>query len=238
MGFDKQKDIELWQETLIQSEDIQIYLDLFLMCYNQLLVVMERDEFLNQKNPFEINTLIPLISVIKSVFFQCLKNEKTLPENNKQLLNNMRTFIVLCQQRNMQTAFIKDENIWLLPKHDLQTWRDDYKSYDNCKFARNILNTIPYVIPFNERVEIMKQEIKEIKDAIEAGPSIKMYIRRNNMVSDGLTQTQKLGQRFRSKIRISFVNEFDEVEQGIDAGGVFKEFLEMVTRQVCVCFSN
>ncbi len=86
---------EIWKDAILFNSYVSHLLDLFLVLYNHILFVMEREEFIKQKNPLETKDLVPLIEILKSLFFYILANEKSEMDGN--LIANMRKFMSLCQ---------------------------------------------------------------------------------------------------------------------------------------------
>ena len=56
-------------------------------------------------------------------------------------------------------------------------------------------------------------------------------VRREHVFDDAFTQFYALGDGLKEPIQITFVDQFDTVEAGIDGGGVTKEFLTSVTNE-------
>ena len=123
-----------------------------------------------------------------------------------------------------------------------------------------ILENMPFFIPFATRVQIFRQFILE--DQItrrngmidpdnwrmsimsnsmrspNAGPSgheiigkHHANIHRESVFEDAYDQFYSLGEGLKEPIQITFVDKFDTVEAGIDGGGVTKEFLTSVTSE-------
>lgn len=91
-----------------------------------------------------------------------------------------------------------------------------------------ILNNIPFVVPFEQRVEIFRQFIQNDRRRNvdeRYGARVSATIRRNHIFEDGFNAFHKLESALKDKVAISFVDEFGLEEAGIDGGGVFKEFL-------------
>jgi ubiquitin-protein ligase E3 C len=93
-----------------------------------------------------------------------------------------------------------------------------------------LLNNIPFVIPFEQRVEIFRMFVNNDKkrnkvDEFYSRPKAAATVRRDHMFEDGFDQLSQLGVELKNKVAISFVDEFGLEEAGIDGGGVFKEFL-------------
>ncbi|KAI7903093.1 uncharacterized protein BX663DRAFT_536455 [Cokeromyces recurvatus] len=100
-----------------------------------------------------------------------------------------------------------------------------------------LLNNIPFVIPFEQRVEIFRMFVNNDKkrnhiDEFYNRPNkASATVRRNHIFEDGFNALHTLGIELKNKIFISFVDEFGLEEAGIDGGGVFKEFLTGITKE-------
>lgn len=115
-----------------------------------------------------------------------------------------------------------------------------------------ILQNMPFFIDFTKRVQIFREFVRldqmkrrhgridpdqwrmlmmhdlHTRDPIERHHA---KIRRQHEFDDAFEQFFKLGEALKEPIQITFVDQFDTVEAGIDGGGVTKEFLTSVTSQ-------
>jgi len=122
-----------------------------------------------------------------------------------------------------------------------------------------ILRNMPFVIPFETRVEIFRQFVNMdmcrrrggdtdpdrwrmwvlnqhggLFDPLAARGVLGRHqaqITRGRSFTDGMDAFWALGDRFKEPIQISFVDEFGMEEAGIDGGGVTKEFLTSVMQE-------
>lgn len=99
-----------------------------------------------------------------------------------------------------------------------------------------VLNNIPFVIPFEVRVEIFHQFTALDYDRLRKsraynGPLRDITIRRGSVAEDGFTQLNGLGENLKHRIAIRFVDQFGIEESGIDGGGLFKEFLTSLIKE-------
>ncbi|KAE8232573.1 hypothetical protein CF326_g2395 [Tilletia indica] len=101
-----------------------------------------------------------------------------------------------------------------------------------------VLNNIPFVIPFDVRVEIFRQFIRNDAARYDLHrfdpmdfrrPGVR--IRRGHVAEDGFRGLHRLGSQLKQRIQIEFVDQFGNVEAGIDGGGLFKEFLTSLVRE-------
>lgn len=112
-----------------------------------------------------------------------------------------------------------------------------------------ILQNLPFFIPFDTRVQIFR-EFVSMDQIIRRGTADadewrfaqinsptgtiarhRAKVRRKNIFEDAYDQFYELGDGLKEPIQIRFVDEFDTVEEGIDGGGVTKEFLTSITAE-------
>ena len=117
------------------------------------------------------------------------------------------------------------------------------------KMAR-VLTYIPQAMPFSRRVNLfnsllesdkahtqdesmtfrdMMRNLEDDEDDEIAGRE-RVTIRRDALYSDSKRRLNKLGKRLRKRVQITFVNKHGQEERGIDGGGVFKEFLDVLIK--------
>ncbi|KAK9390199.1 hypothetical protein V1515DRAFT_618255 [Lipomyces mesembrius] len=100
-----------------------------------------------------------------------------------------------------------------------------------------ILQKIPFVLPFEARVEIFERSLDHdrAKNGLDRDYELrwrrhKAEIRRTHVLEDAFSQLNGLRSELKSLIGITFVNDFG-VEAGIDGGGITKEFLVGVCKE-------
>ncbi|KAI8978888.1 HECT-domain-containing protein [Trametes punicea] len=99
-----------------------------------------------------------------------------------------------------------------------------------------VLNNIPFAIPFEVRVGIFRQFV--LNDMQSRGfdtyrgrmMTTRVTIRRTNIAQDGFDRLGDVD--LKAPIAITFIDQFGNEEAGIDGGGVFKEFLTNLCREV------
>ncbi|KAF4554890.1 HECT-domain-containing protein 1 [Elsinoe fawcettii] len=119
-----------------------------------------------------------------------------------------------------------------------------------------ILQNMPFLIPFDTRVQIFREFVRldqtkrrngfvdpDIwRQSLVMGQTTRQgaerelnrhhaKVRRKHEFQDAMDQFFELGPALKEPIQITFVDEFDMVEAGIDGGGVTKEFLTSATAQ-------
>lgn len=113
-----------------------------------------------------------------------------------------------------------------------------------------ILQNMPFFIPFATRVQIFREFVRldqlrrrgysdpdewRYRVMTSSGGDIAKYrakVRRQSIFDDAYAQFYELGEGLKEPIQIRFVDQFDTVEEGIDGGGVTKEFLTSVTKEM------
>lgn len=113
-----------------------------------------------------------------------------------------------------------------------------------------ILQNMPFFIPFPTRVQIFREFVRldqlrrrgysdpdewRYRVITSSGGDIGKYrakVRRQSIFDDAYRQFYELGEGLKEPIQIRFVDQFDTVEEGIDGGGVTKEFLTSVTKEM------
>ncbi|ODV95095.1 hypothetical protein PACTADRAFT_50917 [Pachysolen tannophilus NRRL Y-2460] len=104
-----------------------------------------------------------------------------------------------------------------------------------------ILNNLPFLIPFDKRVEIFHFLIESDRERLNLNsnnfnffnfsmqtPKLEANISRDNVLFDAFEAYGKLsGQNFKNQLSVQFFNQFGP-EMGIDGGGLTKEFLTSV----------
>lgn len=112
-----------------------------------------------------------------------------------------------------------------------------------------ILQNMPFFIPFATRVQIFRQfvALDQHRRRGTSDPDMWRFaqmnsgagdiskhrakVRREHIFEDAYAQFYDLGEGLKEPIQIRFVDKFDTIEEGIDGGGVTKEFLTSVTNE-------
>lgn len=86
-----------------------------------------------------------------------------------------------------------------------------------------IIQKFPFCLPFTVRAEILSRNIAQTKEIYMMVPPIRIVVRRDNLMADTIAQIINT-RDIRGKLEVIFINSLGTVEEGIDAGGVFKEY--------------
>ncbi|KAL2315205.1 Ubiquitin-protein ligase E3 [Schizosaccharomyces pombe] len=111
--------------------------------------------------------------------------------------------------------------------------------FDNFSESRprlNILNNCSFFLPFHFRIHLLQQLLlldKQANGYAQPFGHLKhAVIRRNRIFDDGFDAFYNFGKLLKGPIRITFVDEHGVVEEGIDGGGLTKEFLTSICKTV------
>ncbi|KAL4568258.1 hypothetical protein LXL04_023866 [Taraxacum kok-saghyz] len=103
-----------------------------------------------------------------------------------------------------------------------------------CHKDYDILKQAPFLVPFTSRVKLFTSQLAAIKERPGSHSLFNrstFKIRRDHILEDAFSQLSTLPEEdLRGVIRVTFVNEFGVEEAGIDGGGIFKDFMENITR--------
>lgn len=127
-------------------------------------------------------------------------------------------------------------------------------NFRDAKMAR-VLTAVPQAMPFNRRVNmfnylieadkartqdesgVMRQIMQAMQDG-EEEPEIpgreNVTIRRHELYSDSKRTLNRLGKRLKKRVQVTFINEHGMQEAGIDGGGVFKEFIDDLIKNIFI----
>jgi ubiquitin-protein ligase E3 C len=102
-----------------------------------------------------------------------------------------------------------------------------------------LLNNLSMAVPFQTRVEVFREFIKS--DRRRHGLTLDNYgyrrnshrvdIRRTHLAEDGFKKLNRLGPGLKSLVQITFIDQWGNEEEGIDGGGLFKEFLTALSKE-------
>ncbi|CAI5706060.1 unnamed protein product [Peronospora effusa] len=108
--------------------------------------------------------------------------------------------------------------------------------------AALILVTIPQVLSFNERVQLFQKLLEDGKTHLghvrdEFSRALHVEVKRDEIVDDSFNFFQQVCDTMspaalKMRIKVTFFNEQGLEEAGVDGGGVFKEYMDSLTKMV------
>ncbi|CAG8496391.1 2011_t:CDS:10 [Funneliformis caledonium] len=231
-----------------EKEPLISILELFCECCSILLLTTDDDELYDMQNPFSIETDVIPMAVFFNRFCFALLSHSSPEGYPPTIFESARRVLLQLHSRDTRRSF-SEESIWLLikdPKKSLpKSLKDLFKKSlssnnndkelmgmsfldrirDNDPISIKILNLLPHTIPFETRLEIFRDYLKNGVPII-LNSEIMIRVRRDHVLDDGYKHLGGLNPvKTKGRIRVKFVNETGAEEDGVDQGGPFKEFI-------------
>jgi ubiquitin-protein ligase E3 C len=221
--------------------------------YSLHLITTDDDEFYGPKNPIQIRDLVPLSAILKNMAFWFLwtsMNWESVPlskivESPEQLAERIAQLCRHIYARDSRRSFCPLNHWHIASSNTLLTftqsllktpdWEDSLHN-DRIIRAKKVLQVVPFVIPFELRVKLLRAFVLEDRrandlDSSFVHPEARITVHRASIFEDGFAHLNALGSKLKGKIAITFISEHGLPEAGIDGGGVFKEFLTALSAQ-------
>ncbi|EWM29600.1 e3 ubiquitin-protein ligase upl6 [Nannochloropsis gaditana] len=106
--------------------------------------------------------------------------------------------------------------------------------FDTSKRLYPVLTRIPQVLPFAQRVQVFHKLLAADKRQAQDEAQLfghRIRIRRAHIYEDAFKALNHLGHGLRGRVQVTFVSDLGTEEAGIDGGGVFKEFMDALTKR-------
>jgi hypothetical protein len=102
-------------------------------------------------------------------------------------------------------------------------------------FGDALLKVMPWSVDFHERMKLFRSvadaerlQVQGSNDpyaAVQRSRGVVVCVRKARIIEDGVQALAKVGAAIKDRIVVKYVNDFGEEEAGIDAGGLFKDFV-------------
>lgn len=103
-------------------------------------------------------------------------------------------------------------------------------------FGTTLLRVMPWSVDFHERMKLFRGvldderlQVQGSNDLLSGGPQrsrgIVVKVRKARILEDGMEALARVGANIKDRIVVKYINDFGEEEAGIDAGGLFKDFV-------------
>ncbi|CCH40610.1 Ubiquitin-protein ligase E3A [Wickerhamomyces ciferrii] len=243
--------LEVFQYYLIVSNDYEIFkkYDFNSEKFEKIALFLKRfvlNLFWNQSKllksipKFEAWGLLETLSVrvlnqvyLKDSRLSIVDKSIWLIPNNKVDILHLVTLITYYQERKEE---IEDDSDTDVDTRIFSTLKADQKP------LLKIFLRAPFFISFYKRVEIFQLlvDMDKDKEGLGDGAFFSLFttrsrqwanIRRGHMLEDAYESFNTLGEAFKGPLKINFTNEHGQVEQGIDGGGLTKEFLTSTVKE-------
>lgn len=222
-------------------------LAVFCPVYKHMLMIVDNEEFYEQEKPLSLKDIKSLVVILRQALWQLLwVNPIALPNLAKSTSDvfSLKKHPIEFLQHRVSIAASE-----LLSQ--LQDWNNRKQFTSPSDFhadgvnehfmsqamiennrAYEILRHAPFLVPFTSRAKIFASQLAAARHRHGSlFTRHRLRIRRDHILEDSFNQLNSISEEdLRGPIRVSFVNEFGVEEAGIDGGGIFKDFMENITR--------
>lgn len=222
-------------------------LAVFCPVYKHMLTIVDNEEFYEREKPLSLKDIRCLIIILRQALWQLLWINPTTPPMK---------YATNTSSNKRQTEQFIQERVSIVASEllsQLQDWNNrqqftspsDFQADGVNEFfisqavtentrANDILKQAPFLVPFTSRVKIFTSQLTAVRQRHGSNSVFtrnRFRIRRDHILEDAYNQMSALSEDdLRGVIRVTFVNEFGVEEAGIDGGGIFKDFMENITR--------
>lgn len=224
-------------------------LAVFCPIYKHMLMIVDNEEFYEQEKPLALKDIRCLIVILRQALWQLLWVNPVTPLNlvksTAESLAYKKRPLEFLQHRVSVVAseLLSQLQDWnnrreFAPPSDFHA--DGVNEYfisqamqENTR-GNDILKHAPFLVPFTSRVKIFASQLAAARKRDGSHAVFtrnRLKIRRDHILEDAFNQLSALSDdNLRGPIRVTFINELGVEEAGIDGGGIFKDFMENITR--------
>ncbi|KAF3456410.1 hypothetical protein FNV43_RR01060 [Rhamnella rubrinervis] len=224
-------------------------LAVFCPVYKHMLTIVDNEEFYEQEKPLSLKDIRYLIIILRQALWHLLwVNPSTSSNSVKSITNTYASKRHPMEFIQHKVSVVTSELL-----SQLQDWNNrreftppsdfhadgvndffiSQAAIENTR-ANDILKQAPFLVPFTSRVKIFTSQLAAVRQRHGSHAVYtrnRFRIRRDHILEDAYNQMNQLNEDdLRGPIRVTFVNEFGVEEAGIDGGGIFKDFMENITR--------
>ncbi|PPD77369.1 hypothetical protein GOBAR_DD25703 [Gossypium barbadense] len=224
-------------------------LAVFCPVYKHMLMIVDNEEFYEQEKPLSLKDVRCLIVILRQALWQllwvipsvhptCGKSISNTSSHKRQLVETIQNRVGTVVSELLSQLQDWNNRRQFTPPSDFHAdGVNDFfisqAAVEGSK-AHDILKQAPFLIPFTSRVKIFTSQLASVRQRHGAHGVFtrnRFRIRRDHILEDAYNQMSQLSEEdLRGLIRVTFVNEFGVEEAGIDGGGIFKDFMENITR--------
>ncbi|CAM6100980.1 unnamed protein product [Calypogeia fissa] len=225
-------------------------LAVFCPVYSYLLTTIDNEEFYEQQRPMSLEDLVQLVLVLKEALWQILwvmsakasaapaqRSSQSRPTifSSQAIRNRVgeaaANLLAALHDRNSRRQFTSPHDF-----HAREAVDENFFAQaegENTR-AQYLLRKAPFLVPFTDRVRIYTSQLTAARQASSLQTPfgrLRVRIRRDRIIEDAFAQLNPLSEdSLRGTIRVTFVNELGVEEAGVDGGGIFKDFMENITK--------
>ncbi|KAK3029605.1 hypothetical protein RJ639_037922, partial [Escallonia herrerae] len=220
-------------------------LAVFCPVYKHMLMIVHNEEFYEQDKPLSLKDIRCLVVILRQALWQLLwLNPVPLkPTMDVSALKKHPVEFIQHRVSIVASELLSQLQDWnnrrqFTPPSDFHAdgVNENFMSQamiENTR-ANDILRQAPFLVPFTSRVKIFTSQLAIVKERNGSHAVFarnRFRIRRDRVLEDAFNQLSTLSEEdLREPIRVTFINEFGVEEAGIDGGGIFKDFMENITR--------
>ncbi|XP_021757008.1 E3 ubiquitin-protein ligase UPL6-like [Chenopodium quinoa] len=224
-------------------------LAVFCPVYKHMLMIVDNEEFYEQEKPLALKDIRYLIVILRQALWQLLWVNPVAPlnlvkSNNESMAYKKQPLEFLQHRVSVVVAELLTQlQDWnnrrqFAPSSDFHAEGvNDYfisQAMQENTRAREIIKQAPFLVPFTSRVKIFASLLAAAKKSDGSRAVFtrnRVKVRRDHILEDAFNQLSTLSDDdLRERIRVTFINELGVEEAGVDGGGIFKDFMENVTR--------
>ncbi|KAG4381383.1 hypothetical protein GLYMA_15G137000v4 [Glycine max] len=223
-------------------------LAVFCPVYKHMLMIVDNEEYYEQEKPLSLKDIRSLIILLRQALWQLMWVNHTTSANSVKSVPVSPAIKKQSEAIQQRVSIVVSELL-----SQLQDWNNRRQFTSPTDFhadgvndffisqavmentqANEILKQAAFLIPFTSRVKILTSQLAAARQRHGSQAVYtrnRFRIRRNHILEDAYNQMSQLSEDdLRGLIRVAFVNELGVEEAGIDGGGIFKDFMENITR--------
>lgn len=217
-------------------------LSLFCETASHMITTLDDLEMLEQQKIFSVADYVKMSEFLNLFIFKVIWNGLITTDYalSCHVFTSCLTLLMILHERDSRHNFTP-ANHWLIREVKPSTFMSELEKEKGA--ALFLLQKVPHIIPFSERVIIFRKYVIREKEALGLTESSALQssrftihhitVHRSRIIEDGYRQLAQLPVRaLKGFIRVKFINEMGLDEAGIDQDGVFKEFLEETITKV------
>ncbi|KAH9766335.1 E3 ubiquitin-protein ligase UPL6 [Citrus sinensis] len=195
-------------------------LAVFCPVYKHMLTIVDNEEFYEQEKPLSLKDIRHLIVILREALWHLLWLNPTSHPNVGKSVSSPPPANKMLPAEAIQ--------------HRVSTVASEVLSQATIDGTRanEILKQAPFLVPFTSRAKIFQlASVRQRHGSHGVFTRSRFRIRRDHILEDAYSQMSTMSEEdLRGAIRVTFVNELGVEEAGIDGGGIFKDFMENITR--------
>ncbi|KAA3481219.1 E3 ubiquitin-protein ligase UPL6-like isoform X1 [Gossypium australe] len=216
-------------------------LAVFCPVYKHMLMIVDNEEFYEQEKPLSLKDVRCLIVILRQALWQllwvipsvhptCGKSISNTSAHKRQLVETIQNRVGTVVSELLSQLQDWNNRRQFTPPSDFHAdGVNDFfisqAAVEGSK-AHDILKQAPFLIPFTSRVKIFTSQLASVRQRHGAHGVFtrnRFRIRRDHILEDAYNQMSQLSEE-------DLRGLFGVEEAGIDGGGIFKDFMENITR--------